>query len=508
MSAHGIELRPYQSRTVEAIRAAWDAGQRAVLCVLPTGGGKTEVALSIALGEATHRNRILVITERKTLCGQWGTRIRRHGFDNVGILQADNTRMTWAPVLVATAQTLAARGIPEDVGLVIVDESQIWHQTHDRVLATLSGARVLGLTATPLRNGLGLRFDKLVVGATIRELIDGGYLVPARYYAPRYEAIESALDDVAVRAGDFATNPLSAAMRAKAIMGDVVRTWIERGEDRQTIAFCVDKEHARQLAGEFREAGITAEPILDDTDDDTRARLLSAFDARGLRVLVSVGVLSVGFDSPVASCAILARPTLSLSLHVQQGGRVLRPFEGKRDALILDHAGNTLRHGLLEDFQPPTELSEAADRKADRKKRHDPAQAWLCRNCEAINSYANPICAECGEPRCRRTVHVVLDGQLVPVEVARDDDPLPGPTMEDVRAFYRMAAWHGSEHGLNQGWAFYATASRFHFDTTTAKRIIRWSWRDLEPVPPDFEARRWFRASYQRQLMARRFRGE
>jgi superfamily II DNA or RNA helicase len=499
-------LRPYQIEMAAAIRACWASGQHRVLGVLPTGAGKTEVAVSMIRDEATPCTRALVLVERKVLAHQWIARLRAHGCNHVGLLQGDNSIGLSAPIIVATAQSIRTRGIPEYVSLLVVDESHVWHATHDTVLEQTSDARVLGLTATPLREGMGLRFDAMVTGATIRSLIEQGHLVPPRYFAPAGETIERALEGVSIRAGDYAADQLALAMRAKAIVGDVVGGWQRRGEDRQTICFCVDKAHAADLAAEFVAAGVVAEVVVDDTPDDERARIFAAFDKREIRVLVSVGVLAVGFDSPVASCAILARPTLSTSLHIQQGGRVLRPYPGKADALIFDHAMNTMRHGKLEDFVPPERLSKI-DKNTDKRSRRDPAEAWVCRACDAINSRLDDICTECGQPRRRTSELVVLDGELVPVEVIHGE-VLPGPTLADVRGFYRMCMWYGRSKGFKkpEAWAYYATQRRFHVDKNHSKDLIEWDWRYDEPLVPDADAARWFRADFQRSLIVNRHR--
>lgn len=485
-------LRDYQAEMAAEIRTAWSSGSRRVLGVLPTGGGKTEVAIELVRADARSGSRALVLVERKVLCRQWTKRLRLHGCNHVGILQGENTIALSAPIIVATAQSIRTRGVPEDVSLIVIDESHIWHETHDVVLGAAPGARVLGLTATPLREGLGLRFDRMVVGATIRELIAGNYLVRPRYFAPTGDAIEEALKQVSIRAGDYATEQLSQAMRSKSIIGDVVGTWRRRGEDRQTIAFAVDKAHAAQLCGEFVATGVAAEVVIDDTGDGERDRIFAAFDAKTTRVVVSVGVLAIGFDSPAASCAILARPTMSTSLHIQQGGRVLRPCEGKTDALILDHAANTMRHGLLEDFIPPADLS-MVDARTDKRSRRELPEAWVCKRCDAINALGTDICADCGEPKRRHTTAVILDGELVEVDVV-DGLALPGPTPEAVRDFYLMCRWHSEAHALKDGWGFYATKRRFGFDDDDAKRWIAWSWRDMDPQTPDAATARWFTA--------------
>jgi superfamily II DNA or RNA helicase len=497
-----IALRDYQRDMVASVRCAWDEGGAHVLGCLPTGAGKTEVAIALALEETHQGRRVLVITERKTLAHQWAQRFFRHGVSDVGLIQADNTRRICAGVVVGTIQSLASRGVPDGLSLIVIDEAHIEHEAHRRLLADNQQARVLGLTATPLREGLGRTYSRLVVGATIRELTDAGYLVPARTLAPGTDGLAAALEQVGISAGDFSGRELSGLMRQRAIIGDVVSTWQARAENRQTICFCVDKEHARVLAMEFEDAGIDAAFVLDDTPDEERAELFARFDGREIRVLCSVGVLAVGFDAPIASCAILARPTLSRSIYIQQGGRVLRPFAGKDDALILDHAANSLRHGLLEDFVPPRELSQI-DSTADRKKRREPMQAWVCPNCEAVNPVWADMCDECGTPRFRRTHAVVLDGELR--EVAEvPGEPLPGPTPQQVQDFYQMARWQAEHIGLRDGWAWHMTLRRFGIAPELAKRLVPWRLHDEKPIAPDDAATRWFRAERIRYLKGRR----
>jgi DNA repair protein RadD len=499
-----MQLRPYQQAMVDRVLEHWAAGRQRVLAVMPTGAGKTETAIAVVKAVSSPASRAPVMVDRKVLCKQWCDRLQRHGVGRVGILQGENTTAVSAPVLVATAQTIRARGVPEGVGLIVIDESHIWHATHDKVLDELGDAKVLGLTATPLRDGLGLRFDTLLSTVTIAELIARGHLVPPRYLAPKAGVIAEALESLAVRAGDFESSALSKAMRSKAIIGDVVGTWLKHGENRPTIAFCVDKQHARDMTADFVTASVPAELIVDDTDDDERYAIFQRFEQGDTRVLCSVGVLGVGFDSPIASCAILARPTLSLGLYVQQGGRVLRPSAGKTDALVLDHAGNTLRHGLLEQFEPPTDLSAIADA-ADKKSRKDKPLAWVCRSCATVNALADDLCVGCGEPRRRVTSLVVIDGQLQAVEHGAHETP-EHPTIDTIRTGYRMLMHHAESKGLKPGWAYFATCRRYRVPESRAKSLIPFAWRDLPRLPPDEEMSRWLRADLQRQRIVQRHR--
>jgi superfamily II DNA or RNA helicase len=500
-----FELRDYQRSAADRVRAAWagdpldvldaDAGRR-VLLSLPTGGGKTEVAISLAAEEVARGSRCLVVVDRKVLAHQWRSRFEQHGFDNVGLLQGENTVRTWAPVIVATAQTVRSRGVPENVGLIVIDESHVWHETHDSILDKCETAKVLGLSATPLRDGLGKRFDRLIVGATIRELTAKGHLVPAKVFAPKSGAIAEALAEIRIRAGDYEADALAELARGRVLIGDPVSTWLERAEGRQTVAFCCEKQHARDLADAFELEGVTAAPLTDDTPDEERGELFERFNARELRVLTSVGVLSIGFDSPVASCAILARPTLSTMVHLQQAGRVLRPCGGKSDALILDHAGNTLRHGAPIDFEPPTDLS-LIDRRSDKKHRDEPSEHVVCRNCEAVYPRREEA-PECGTTRKRPSTEVVLDGRLVQYDSMDPppDEVVQAPTVADVRQFFAEILWHCEQHGWKRGAAFFKTAERFKLPTDykdpVVKRLLPYSFTSMcQPVAPSSETIRW-----------------
>ena len=86
-----IKLRDYQARAIGAVRAEWVRGNRRVLLSLPTGGGKTEVAIDIGADEIEAGARVLVVVERTVLSGQWRTRFHRHGYHNVGVMQGENT---------------------------------------------------------------------------------------------------------------------------------------------------------------------------------------------------------------------------------------------------------------------------------------------------------------------------------------------------------------------------------------------------------------------------------
>ncbi len=487
------------------VEAAHATGDRRVVLSMPTGAGKTEVALEL-IRRARARGKLgLVVADRKVLVAQTRLRFERHGH-KVGVLQGENTFVASdAEIVVASIQTLLARWghewvgrLVDSAGVVVIDETHIWHEHHDKLLERLVDVPVIGLTATPLRAGLGLRYDTIIAPVTIAELQEAGYLVPTKCYAPNARELLAMTDGTAVRGGDFIGEALSGLMRSKAIIGDVVGTWQAKAEGRQTLAFCVDRAHAAELCDQFRAAGVSAGYLDYLTDDDERSRLFAQFRAGEINVLCSVAVLAIGFDEPCASCAILARPTLSLSLHIQQAGRVLRPFDGKRDALILDHAGNTLRHGRPEDFVPPAALSQI-DKRSDHKDKAERAEVASCPACGAVYPSASRVCPECGHIRVRKTKLVVLDGELRYVDVDECPEAIGEPTMEDVRVFYRQMLWACESRGWKTGRAYYLTLRRFRLRDN---HPLPKDWRLHGPIPPDDAADRWLRNEVRRAAIA------
>jgi DNA repair protein RadD len=503
-----MQLRDYQERAVEKVEAAWKTGNRRVVLCMPTGSGKTEVALALIQRARAQGRMGLVVCDRKVLVRQTAARFTRHGL-KVGIVQGENTFVASdATVVVASVQTLLSRwanpwiqGLMNDSSMVVIDESHVLHKHHATLLDRLTVPAV-GLTATPLREGLGKHFQQIVAPVTIAELQQAGHLVRVRYLAPSVNDILARADGVSVRGGDFIEEELSKLMRDSVVIGDAVRTWKEKAENRLTLAFCVDRAHAAELANEFAAAGVSSAFIDYLTTDEDRERIFAAFRCGEVRVLCSVGVLGVGYDEPRAACAILARPTLSLSLHIQQAGRVLRPFDGKTDALILDHAGNVLRHGRVEDFKPPERLLDV-DRDSDKKSRHERAELVPCSACETVYPRSSRVCPACGHIRVRLTRVCVVDGELRALDL--DDNPQAAnePSDEDVRMFHRMMLHACESRGWKPGRAYFLTLRRFRL--RDGFKLPR-EWRFDLPTGPDADAGRWLQNELRRQTIAYRNR--
>lgn len=259
-------------------------------------------------------------------------------------------------------------------------------------------------------------------------------------------------------------------------------TWEQKASGRPTIVFCVDRAHSKAVCDDFVTAGIPAEHIDMATPEDERTAMFARYRRGETKVLCSINVLAVGFDETSASCAVLARPTLSLALHVQQIGRVMRPHDGKHDALVLDHAGNVLRHGKVEDFDPP-ELSEI-DRRSDKKRKtQDETDCFPCPSCRALMSPGQRVCAECGHEVARKSIVHFVPGELTEDRSA----PYQRKSVSEMRDLYLQARWIYRSRGKNEGTAFYLIKDEFGFKPP-------WAWRDLAPVEPSNEALRLVRS--------------
>lgn len=408
-ATHEPEPRPYQADLVTRIRARYAASQRRVLAVAPTGSGKTVLFAYMTSRAAARDRRVLVLVHRVELVEQvaeaLGSFEVEHGIIAAGFHEAE------APVQIASVQTLGRR-LERHAGafdLIVVDECHhAVASTLGRVLAAFPQAKILGVTATPERlddRGLRDALDELVPGPTTAELIEAGFLAPATVYAP---ALPTDLSEVRIVRGDYDPRALAKAMSDGGIVGNAVDHYRRLAGGVPALAFCVGISHSLEVAAAFRAAGFRAAHVDGDTPRAERREMIAALGAGGLDVLCNCRLISEGVDVPVLGAAILLRPTRSVALHLQMIGRALRPSPGKARAIVLDHAGNVWRHGLLTD-----ERAWSLDARR-RRVRGEPQTAPVrrCRECGALVPAAARRCPECGEPLAVREM-CDISGQLV-----------------------------------------------------------------------------------------------
>ena len=330
------QLRPYQTDLLDRINRSWFSGTRSIVCQLPTGGGKT-ILFATAVHEANQKGlKCLVLAHREELIKQAADKLEIITNDLVGIIKAGYPTNYDRDIQVASVQSLTRRlnNCP-DFDLIVVDEAH--HSTansYRTILNRFPKARVLGVTATPIRlDGKGFRgiFDELICGVTVSELIASGSLSPYQYFATE---TSMSVEGVGKRQGDFKTEDVAKANPVAGLAGDVVKSYRDYLEGKQAVIFCINVEHSIAIAEHFKAAAIIAYHLDGNTPSGERADVMTQFRDKRIQVLTNCALFDEGLDIPSLDGVILARPTQSLSRFLQMVGRALRPCEGKDRAIL------------------------------------------------------------------------------------------------------------------------------------------------------------------------------
>lgn len=415
----------------------WNAGNRNVVGVAPTGAGKTAIMSSIASDQT---RPAAAIAHRQELVGQISNAMARSGVVHnliapkhvIKFCTMQHVRQYGrsffdhtAPFAVAGVDTLNRRGDDlrqwcSHVGQWTIDESHHVLQGNKwgRATALFPNAFGLGVTATPCRadrkslhRDQGGIFDSMVVGPSMRDLINEGFLCDYRVYGP-----PASIDTANLRissGGDYNPDDLREASHKSSITGDIVDTYQKITPGKQAIAFVVDVEQAIEVAQAFNAVGIRAEAVSAKTPDAVRAALVEKFSNGQIQVLVNVDLFGEGFDVPAVEVVIMGRPTQSYGLYVQQFGRALRTADDKLFGIIIDHVGNVIRHGLPD---APKKWSLWDDHYGKKKPRDPNAiPVTTCTECfmafEALTKQC-PFCGHIKEPE-GRSLPEHVDGDLM-----------------------------------------------------------------------------------------------
>jgi superfamily II DNA or RNA helicase len=488
-----MQLRPYQLEAVDALRKHVTAGNRKLLMVLPTGGGKTVVAAAMIRSAVERGKRVLFVAHRRELLTQTRAQLRRFGVEHVGIIRADDplTDPT-APVQVASIATLVRRD-PTAYDLCFIDEC---HRARadgyqSAVFDAYPNAVHIGLTATPVRGdgrGLSPTYDALVVAARYSDLIAGGSIIAPRVFST---PLRISLDGVRTTAGDYNTADLESAADKPELIGSLVDTWRARANGRRTVVFATGVDHSRSIVGEFQRRGVLAAHLDGETPEDERAQILLDLEAGNLEVVSNCMVLTEGWDQPAVKCCILARPTKSLGLYMQMAGRILRPWQDT-EALLLDHAGNVDRHGFPHEDREWTLEEGAKKRPAEVQIKTCPEcfvafqGPWPCPECGHVPEVKErePIRERAGELAERTTAEDPKRAFfLAQVETARGKGWKPGAA--SARYKEKFGAW--PPWGWSQSVkAMYDADPQWQADVeTTTKRREYWAAKKAETVTYD-----------------------
>ena len=345
----GQELRPYQQQARDRIHAEWDAGHTRTLLVLPTGTGKTIVFASVAADQVRAGDRVLILAHRGELLEQAADKLQRSTGLVSAVEKAESTCLdSWYRVVVGSVQTLQRPArlerFPRDYfGTIIIDEAH--HAITDgyrRILDYFSGAKVLGVTATPDRGdmrNLGEVFDSLAFEYKLTDAIKEGYLCKIMA-----QTIPLQLDitSVTMSGGDYAVGDLGTALDP--YLEQIAAEMARRCKSRKTVVFLPLIKTSQKFRDLLNTYGFRAAEVNGQSDD--RRQVLADFDAGKYNVLCNSMLLTEGWDCPSVDCVVVLRPTKVRSLYSQMVGRGTRLSPGKTDLLLLDFLWMTDKHEL------------------------------------------------------------------------------------------------------------------------------------------------------------------
>ena len=460
------QLRPYQHSAIEALRKSLSTGHKRPVLQLCTGGGKTYLSAEMIRRCESKGKRTLFICDSTELVEQALKSFDNYGL-HVGVMQADHYRTDESKLTqVCTAQTLLKRikrfrneFEQYPVALIFIDEAHVQYAELRELLTTLyPHAPIIGLSATPFARAMGLFYDDVVSAVPLRQLINEGYLLPYDVYSPYVPDMAG----VKVKGNDYDAEQAAKIYEGK-IVADIVSTWQKLGENRSTLVFACNVAHSKSIAEAFVSAGVDCEHIdgygNSDLERANRKDKIKRYKTGKLKMLVSVAILTKGFDAPITGCIVIARPTKSLIMHMQIHGRLIRTFDGMTKGIVLDHAGNFVRLGdpaSITDFSlnDGTKTADASNKNRNEKDEPLPVPCSACHKLKPSGVFKCPHCG--AEPKKEHRV-VNIEGELRPlvqVEAEREAKRIKNKEFNSVekQQFYSELVAYANQKNKSEKW--------------------------------------------------------
>ena len=495
-------LRYYQNKAIALVKEKLREGKRRIIIGLSTGSGKTSTACGIIDMALAKGSKVAFVCNRIQLIQQSYETFFNQGFHDIGMIQGENTHNVNAKLLVCSIQSIAKRGLPEDIKVVIEDEchavagsQSYWPIMVDRV--------VIGLTATPQQKGLGRHnemlggplFEELVSGITMKELTEQGFLVPMVAYGPNEVAD---LSKVRTVAGEYKEDELGEAMNKTHLVGDVVKQWFKYAHNKQTMAFCVTIAHSMSICEAFQGMGVNAVHVDYRMTDDQKKKIYSDFKEGKTMVLCNCALLSEGSDFPAAECIVLARPTKSEVRFIQMVGRVLRPSPGKDHAIVLDHGGCIARFGFPDDIHVD-KLDDGKPKKSDserKEKEKEEPKPKECPQCKYLMRVGMKVCVSCGWSYKPKSTAKHSDEDLIEIQrkgakkkATAKTQPLAQTEREKTLA---MLKHYAHARGYKDGWYLHKYKEVYGY-------WPKGNQRNVAPMEPSPELLIWLRSQQKSQ---------
>jgi len=446
-----VKLRDYQVDAINQIDAELRKGNKRILLCASPGLGKTTIAAFMIERALKYNMPCLFIVRGRDLVYNASDRFREMKIDHSLYISGDWRFDPKKLVQTTSIDTMFARNTYPHSGsspLVFLDEA---HKNYDKIFDYYPNAFIIGMTGSPFSPDLS-RYQSYVEPILPFEARDMGFLVQDKVYCPHI--INT--DGVKMRAGDFDRKQLESVVTNSAVVGDVISDWVELGENRPTVVFATSIEHSLQLKHAFNERGIPAIHCDAKSSDQERKQARLDLESGKVKVLCNVDIFSVGWNCPIVSCIVLARPTWSLVWYLQAVGRGVRSYPGKENCIVLDNAGNVYRHGGH--FRHREISLTPKDKKT---KREYDTKITTCSECYLIyDPTEHRACPDCGHEKDKKERRVnTIDGKLIEYEDHKDDVAKIRKQM--IIKKYRELEYGRKRGGFRPEWTFIQLRKNF-----------------------------------------------
>ena len=423
---------------------------------LPPRTGKTVVMAEIARRTTKNNNRVMFLIHRKEVLDQAVKTFNEQG------VKMSLTTMGMVQTLTRRVDKLPTPSV------ILVDEAHhALAKSYQRILKQFPKAIVLLFTATPHRTGrmqLDQIADDIIIGQSIHELTDKGFLAPFRYFQPPNDFDSKLLKRSST--GDFTNESMQEAMSTK-IFGHIVKQYKRIASGMQAVVYTYSIDSAIKIAKEFNEAGITARSVNGKTPQDMRDHIVRMFRDQRIKILVNVNLFTEGVDLPNVDCVIMARPTASLALYLQFSMRCLNPRKGKT-AIIIDHANNFKTFGYPDDDRDWKQAIKSGKQKSKTLLTDPGLSIVTCDYCFAVvkaSEVKDGKCPICGKPIKVHEAKPVSDVDLVEASKERQkviheivkSDLLKSVATKSVGELHSLKELqaYAKLHGYKPGWAWF-----------------------------------------------------
>ena len=353
-----IELRGYQTNAIDQTEGAIAFGDTELCISAPTSFGKTYTIAQFIKNQIDLGNHVVFMMNLSALVEQTMEAMKNMGIPfRVIAAEYDGQEFDHqAKVTIAMQQTLYARidKVSVKCDTLVIDE---YHRsfktdTMNQVRALLKPDVVVGLSATPYdEKGYALSGVELIETVSVKDLTEQKYLTPLRTFSAEFA---ENMDYSEAGSGEYSENFLNGILNNDKYNSQVVKAWYKVAKDKKTIVFSTGIEHSEALAENFRAIGVEASAYHSKMNKKHSKAIMDKFKSGEIQVLVSVNKILVGFDDPSIECGVACRPTKTRRVWQQACGRMIRLFERKRDAILLDCAQWTAEHGFYdEDYYAP-----------------------------------------------------------------------------------------------------------------------------------------------------------